>query len=211
MIPANELPACLAGLPRIAVAGVFWRTVAMRHVRGAPPGAPAGSPPRPLWPGGPVLRGARYTRAGGCNALYLAPDAAAALAEVEAVLFGDDGTITPGPAHDPLAVFAATVDLPAVVDLCDAEVQRALRTSYAELTAPWLRAQERHRLGRGDLPPTQALGEAACAAGSILALRYPSYRRPGVKNLVVFTGHLAALNGRVDLVDESGGFLDRLP
>lgn len=211
MIPPSALPVCLDGLPRIAVAGVFWRTVPIQYLRGAPPGAPAGSPPQPLWPGGAAMWGARYTRTGGSNALYLAPDGATALAEVEAVLFGTEGEVKPGAAHDPLLVFAARADLPAVVDLCNPDVQRALGTSDAELKAPWLRAQERHRLGRGDLPATQALGEAAAGAGTILALRYPSYRHPGIQNLVVFTDHLAALGGRVVLIDESGGYAQTLP
>ena len=181
--------------------GAFWRTVANDLLRAPPPGAPAGSPPQPLWPGGAALRGARYTPIGGGNALYLAPDAATALAEVQAVLFGADGAPQPGPRHNPLLVFACEVDLPAVVDLCDPAVQRALETSDAELRAPWLRAQERHRSAGGPLPPTQALGCAADESGTILALRYPSYRREGARNLVVFTDHLPALGGRVELHD----------
>jgi RES domain-containing protein len=211
LIPASELDFCLHGLPRIPVAGVFWRTVPIQYLRGGPPGAPTGTPPQPLWPGGPAIRGARYTRTGGCNALYLAPDGATALAEVEAVVFGADRSVQPGAAHDPLLVFSASVHLPGVLDLCDPEVQRALDTSNAELMAPWLRAQERHSAGRGELPPTQALGEAACATGTILALRYPSYRNPGVQNLVVFTDHLAALRGSVTLIDDSGGYAQTLP
>ncbi|MBW3572381.1 MAG: RES family NAD+ phosphorylase [Gemmatimonadetes bacterium] len=130
---------------------------------------------------------------------------------MEAVVFGADRSVQPGTARDPLLVFAADVSLPAVLDLCDGEVQRALGTSDSELKAPWLRAQERHRLGREDLPATQALGEAACGTGTVLALRYPSYRHEGVQNLVVFTGHLAALGGGVVLIDESGTYAQRLP
>lgn len=126
-------------------------------------------------------------------------------------MFGPDGTVTPGAACDPLLAFRVRVDLPDVVDLCDPAVQVALCTSAAELKAPWLRAQERHRLGRGDLPPTQALGEAACATGTILALRYPSYRHEGAQNLVVFTDRLAALGGHVELIDGGGTYAQTLP
>lgn len=210
-MPAAELPAALDLLPRITITGTFWRTVPIQYLRSGPPGAPAGTAPQPLWPGGAAVRGARYTPAGGCSALYLAPDGATALAEVEAVVFGADRTVQPGAARDPLLVFAAHVSLPAALDLCDADVQRALRSSDAELKAPWLRAQERHRLGRGDLPATQALGQAACGTGTVLALRYPSYRHEGVQNLVVFTDHLAALGGGVVLVDESKTYAQTLP
>lgn len=211
MIPPAELPNRLAALPRITIMGAFWRTVPIEYLKNAPPGAPERSPPQPLWPGGAATRGARYTPIGGGNALYLAPNGATALAEVEAVVFGSDGSVEPGADHNPLLVFETRVELPAVLDLCAEEVQRALGTSPAELKAPWLRAQERHRAGRGNLPPTQALGEAASGTGTILALRYPSYRHRGMQNLVVFTDRLAALGGRVVLIDNSGTFAQTLP
>lgn len=127
------------------------------------------------------------------------------------MLFDVGGTIQPGAAHDPLLVFTAEVRLPAVLDLCEPRIQQALGTSSAELTAPWLRAQERHRTGRGPLPATQELGDTASATGAILGLRYPSCRRAGAGNLVVFTNHLTALGGRIVLVDSSGTHLQSLP
>ena len=211
MIRGSDLPRVLPTLPLVRVDAVYWRTVPNEYLQGPPPGAPAGSPPQPLWPGGPAIRGARYTRIGGAGALYLAPDAATALAEVEAVIFDPARGVRPGPEHDPLLVFANQVRLPSVLDLCDHNIQAALGTPDAELTAPWLRAQERHRAGRGPLPPTQELGEAACATGFVLALRYPSYRHRGVRNLVVFTDHLAALGGEVVMIDRSGTHGQSLP
>ena len=127
------------------------------------------------------------------------------------MVFDPAGGVQPGPAHDPLLVFANKVRLPNVLDICDPEVQKALGTSDAELKAPWLRAQERHKAGMGPLPPTQELGEAACAARVILALRYPSYRHMGVRNLVVFTDHLAALGGQIVMIDRSGVHGQSLP
>jgi RES domain-containing protein len=211
VIDAAALPQALTDLPRIMVRGTFWRTVPNHLLHGPPPGALPGSPPQPLWPGGAALRGARYTPLGGGGALYLAPDAATALAEVQAVVFGAGRDPRPGAAHDPLLVFAAQVRLPAVVDLCDAAVQAALQTSEAELTAPWLRAQERCRTRGGPLPPTQVLGRAASQSGVILALRYPSCRRPGAENLVVFTDRLAALAGGIELHDTTGTLMQALP
>jgi RES domain-containing protein len=211
MIAAGKLPDVLRTLPQIQVDGLFWRTVPDQHLQSAPPGAPAGTPPQPLWPGGPALRGARYTRVGGPNSLYLAADAATALAEVEAVVFGSGGEVQPGAAHDPLLVFATRVHLPATVDLCDDQIMKTLGTSGSELKAPWLRAQERHKAGRGPLPPTQELGDAAFQTGTILALHCPSYRHEGARNLVVFTDLLAPLGGEVVLIDSSGTHVQSLP
>ena len=211
MIAASDLDGVLRALPLIRIAGLFWRTVPNEHLQSAPPGAPAASPPQPLWPGGAAIRGARYTQVGGSNALYLAPDGATALAEVEAVVFGPGREVQPGPAHDPLLVFASQVQLPATLDLCAEGVRNALGTTEDELKAPWLRAQQRHQAGKGPLPHTQELGEAASRTGTILALRYPSYRHRGVQNLVVFTDHLAALGGQVVLVDHSGTHAQTLP
>jgi RES domain-containing protein len=211
VIAASTLRRILPSLPLIRVDGSFWRTVKNAYLQVPPPGASPGSPPQPLWAGGAPRTGARYTPIGGSDALYLAPDAATALAEVQAVLFGAGGAVQPGAAHDPLLVFTVEVRLTAVLDLCDPAVQQALGTSVNELAAPWLRAQERHRTGKGPLPPTQELGDAAGAAGTILALRYPSYRREGAGNLVVFTDHLTSLGGRLVLVDSSGTHLQSLP
>jgi RES domain-containing protein len=211
MLDPALLPAALAALPRLLVRGTLWRTVSNDLLQGPPPGAPAGSRPQPLWPGGAALRGGRYTPVGGCNTLYLAPDAATALAEVQVVLFPDAGAPQPGAIHNPLLVFACDVHLPHVLDLCDDAVQAMLETSEAELTAPWLRAQERQRNAGAPLPPTQALGDAACRSDAVLAFRYPSYRRAGAENLVVFTDHLAALGGRIALHDRTGTLMQALP
>lgn len=211
MIASSALPGVLAGLGTITVDGSFSRAVKLEYLQGPPPGAPAGSPPQPLWAGGAAANGARYTPVDGQASLYLATNGATALAEVDAVLFDRAAGLVAGAAHDPLVVVAAEARLPCVLDLCDSYVQAALGTSHAELTQPWLRAQARHRAGIGPLPPTQALGRAAFAAGSILALRYPSRKHPGQKNLVVFTERLATLNGSITVVDARGILRHSLP
>lgn len=171
MIAASSLGSVLAGLPLIQVNGRFWRVVKNQYLQGPPPGAPPGSGPQPLWPGGAARAGARFTPIGGPNSLYLAPSSVTALAEVDAVLFDPSAGLVPGPDHDPLLVVETRVRLPSVLDLCDKKIQSALGTSDTELTAPWVRAQSRHQAGRGPLPPTQQLGEAAFATGTVLALR----------------------------------------
>jgi RES domain-containing protein len=211
LIAKPALTGCLSRLPRITITGAFWRAVPIEYLQSGPPGSPAGTPPQPLWPGGGALTGGRYTPIAGCDALYLAPNGATALAEVESVIFEADGSVEPGKSHDPLLVFETRVELAAVLDLCDEDNQRALGTSMTELTRPWLRAQERYKAGTGPMPPTQALGMAACETGLILAMRYPSFRHKGKQNLVIFTDHLAALGGWVKLLDRKGTYAQRLP
>lgn len=152
MIAAPGLGGVLVTLPQISVSGVFWRVVQNRYVQGPPPGAPAGSAPQPLWPGGARVKGARYTPTGGPNSLYLAPDSATALAEVQSVIFDPAAGLIEGPAHDPLVVVSTRAQLPSVIDLCDPRVQRALGTSDAELTRGWLRQQARHASHGAPLP-----------------------------------------------------------
>jgi RES domain-containing protein len=201
----------LAGLPLIHVNGRFWRVVKNQYMQGPPPGAPPGAGPQPLWPGGAARAGARFTPVGGADSLYLASSSVTALAEVDAVLFDPAAGLVGGPHHDPLLVVETRVRLPAVLDLCDGKIRAALGTSGAELTAPWVRAQARHKAGRGPLPTTQQLGEAAFAASVILGLRYPSRKHPGARNLVAFTDRLAALKGSVVLRDTSGTLKQSLP
>jgi RES domain-containing protein len=208
VIEPDQLAQALAQLPQIHITALYHRVVKAVYLSGPPPGAPPGSSPQPLWPGGASERGARYTPVGGADSLYLAPDPVTALAEVRAVSPPDLRANGP---HDPLTVIAVEVDLPNIVDLCSPAIRKALGTSRVELVAPWLRAQARHRKGQGALPPTQALGAAAAGQGSILGLRYPSARRRGAQNLVVFTDHLANLGGTLATVDASGLLLQRLP
>jgi RES domain-containing protein len=208
VIVPDRFAELLPQLPHIHIAAVYHRVVKAADLSGPPPGALPGSPPQPLWPGGASRRGARYTSIGGTNSLYLAPDPVTALAEVRAVSPPDLRANGP---HDPLTVVAVEVDLPNVVDLCDTRIRKVLGITRAELVAPWLRAQARYWQGKGALPPTQALGAAAAATGSILGLRYPSARRQGARNLVVFTDRLAGLGGSLTTVDASGRLLQRLP
>lgn len=211
LIAASALDAVLARLPLIQVEQRLWRVVKNEYLQGPPPGALPGSGPQPLWPGGAPLAGARYTPLGGPRSLYLAADPQTALAELGALLYDPAEGLIAGEEHDPLLLFESFARLPAVLDLCDEGIQRALDTSDAELTAPWLRAQSRHRAGRGPLPVTQQLGQTAFATGLILALRYPSRKHPQAKNVVVFTDHLAAMDGSVALRDRSGTLLQSLP
>lgn len=68
----------------------------------------------------------------------------------------------------------------ALARLTDSDVQTALATDRAELTAPWLLAQA----SLGGAPP-QRLGLAASTSG-LEALRAPSAKDPGAAYLVIF-------------------------
>jgi hypothetical protein len=77
----------LLTLPRITIHGLWSRAIGFDLLKGPPPGAPVGSLPQPLWPGGSALSGARFTPKGGFNSLYLylADDPVTALHEVVSV------------------------------------------------------------------------------------------------------------------------------
>jgi RES domain-containing protein len=209
----HRLVEVLSTLPCIRVAGPWARAVADRYLQGPPPGAPAGTPPSPLWwPGGAPRTGQRFTPRGAFPSLYLADNGATALAEVEAIL------TVPGPglqatAHAPFTILSVEGELRAIVDLTTVAVQRALHTSEDELVAPWRLAQQRFLAGtRRLLPPTQRLGAAAFATGTIAGLRYPSAKFPGAVNLVVFTDRLSLDPGNaLRVVDPTGRLRDQLP
>ena len=74
MLPESDLRRVLPSLPRIDVRGPWFRYLLHRYLQGPPPGAPPGSLPQPLWPGGPPALGARFTPKGGFDTVYLALD-----------------------------------------------------------------------------------------------------------------------------------------
>ena len=82
MLAGQALDAGIAGVALVAVRGTWWRAVGRHLLGGPPPGAPAGSPPQPLWPLGSSRFGARFTPKGGPATVYLASDAQTALLEV---------------------------------------------------------------------------------------------------------------------------------
>jgi hypothetical protein len=85
MHTSARLRKVLLTLPRITIHGLWSRAIGFDLLKGAPPGAPVGSSPQPLWPGGSALSGARFTPKGGFNSLYLADDPVTALHEVVSV------------------------------------------------------------------------------------------------------------------------------
>ena len=207
MLPEAALRGLLVTLPSVALHGPWSRTVAYRLLQSPPPGTPAGGPPQPLWPGGALVRGARFTPRAGFGTVYLASDHHTALAEVRAVL--------QTPAGPPLALdrqpwVVLTVDgiLTQVLDLTDPIIQERLGTSPAELTGDWAYSQE---IGRA--PPTHILGRAAYESRAFVALLYASARDPKRgRNLAVFADRLRDFPpSYLQAIDPSGRLSQRLP
>lgn len=206
MHTSARLRKVLLTLPRITIHGLWSRAIGFDLLKGAPPGAPVGSSPQPLWPGGSALSGARFTPKGGFNSLYLADDPVTALHEVVSVFTPPHGppvTIK----TSPWVVAAVDGVLSNVVDLSEPAVQRKLGTTTAELTGEWAYTQAKFGIA-----PTQILGQAAFDCG-ILGFRYVSAKNiTGGRAVVVFTDHLSANpSSFVEVVDMHGNLTQRLP
>jgi RES domain-containing protein len=154
-----------------------------------------------------VVTGARFTPLGGFKSIYLASDPITALHEVRA-LFGETTVLTP-----PWTVFAVRGAVHRVLDLTDVDVQKRLGTNLEELTGRWLVMQERHKKGKGDLPPTQLLGKVAYEMGTIFAIRYCSAENTGAGvNLAVFADRLTPGGPNfLNVFDPSGLLRQELP
>jgi RES domain-containing protein len=203
------LRAVLPGLPLIAVPnphGCWSRTVGAHLLLGPPPGAPVGSRPQPLWPGGAAVSGARFTPKGSFGTVYLASDVQTALLEVEAIFRSSAGLLFPGE-RLPLTLVAVTGTLPDFLDLTDPDILSALQTSLSELTGQWRLTQ-----AQGAVPPTQLLARAAYDAGTIAGFFYISAKNPVTgRGIAVFTDRLIPGRHGLEVVDPNGIFNQRLP
>ena len=205
MLPGGDLESVLPSLPRKTVHGPWSRAVGYHLLTAAPPGAAPGSGPQPLWPGGPVVTGGRFTPKGGHPSVYLAEDPVLALKEVQAVFAPD-----PSIALRTQPWVLVTVDgiVSDIVDLTDTAMQATIGTDLTELTGDWLYPQS-----LGLAPPTQLLGQLAFETGVILGLRYPSAKDPanGV-NLIVFADRLAShAPSRLEVFDPHEKLVQSLP
>lgn len=211
MLADAALAAVLPTLKRRAVHGPWSRAVAFRYLQGPPPGAPKGSAPQPLWPGGAPTSGARFTPVGAFPSLYLADNPIAALQETGGVLMLPGGTAVPV-MHEPFVVLAVKGIVVEVLDLTDPDIQVALNTNDTELRGPWQRAQVRFLAGLGPMPPTQQLGLSAFGTGLLTGLQYPAAKEGDGLNFVVFTDRLATSPmNRLEAHDSSGHLRQSLP
>ena len=215
MHPSAKLLTILPALPRIALPGPWYRTVALDYLQGPPPGTPAGSPIQPLWPGGCHQKGVRFTPKAppdvAINGLYLATDEVTTIAEVTGVLRPSGSPVAI--VFKPLVLMSALGVLTNLLDTTDPVVQAALGTNDQELTGNWAKAQVKYLAGAGPMPPTQVLGQAAFNADGIAGLIYDSTKSSTKgKGILVFTDRLAAAGNYVELYNEPGGKLQqRIP
>ena len=185
MLPEGRLRSALADVSLITIHGPWFRVVGAHLLRDAPPGAPPGSAPQPLWPGG-ALQGARFTPENGFGTLYLASDPLTALMETQAVFLTTRGELLPANLQ-PWTLLGVDGVLTDVLDVGEPAIQEALGTSLAELTGDWLISQS--AAGRS---PTQALGQTAFDSGRIVAIRYASARNTAKGfDVAVFAERLA--------------------
>lgn len=163
-------------------------------------------PVRILYGFGAPVNGQRFTPRGGMATLYFAEDLATAFDEVhpeQAIIRQHDpGLAQPVP---PAGFAAIQYRLETVLDVTDPAVQQALGTDPAELTAPWRQARN-----RGQIPPTQRLGQAVYDSGLFEALWYESARVPGTYCLAIFPDRLTPPSF-LAVHDPHGHFQERLP
>jgi RES domain len=189
VLPESDLRRVVPALPLISEGGPWTRVLGYHLLQGPPPGS--SGPPQPLWPGGPILTGARFNLKGTFGGVYLASDPLTALKEVDAILgrqtLPSSTILTP-----PWTVFAVEGTLERLLDLTDLKVQARLGTSFPELIGEWRIQQSRHLRGGGPLPPTQLLGRVAYDTGRILGMKFDSAKNPGEGfNVVVFPDRLS--------------------
>ena len=174
----TELRRVIPSLPRISVHGPWSRVIKFRHLQGPPPGAPAGGPPQPLWPGGARRNGVRFTprkspSVRSFDSLYLAEDHMTSLKEVRSVFDNPHGPafVISTPPWVLLTVIGQVTD---VIDLTATDVQTDIGTTSSELSGEWIWSQKEFLLGRGPMPPTQLLGSLVQESRVIKGMRYRS-------------------------------------
>ncbi len=154
-------------IPGAPLRGFFFRAIRLKYVTA------------PLSALGSTINGGRYNAAGAFEVYYLAPNAAVALRETQAV----DPSGVPKRIM-PLTLFTIDVELQRVVNLADDGTLGVLGLAADELTTEW-----RAAVLAGTTPITHAIGDAARTA-EVEALIYPSARVRGANNLAVIVDRL---------------------
>lgn len=194
----------LVDMPLIDMRGTLYRAVYEKYLH------PATGNPEPLYYRG-SLSGRRYTPRGGPAGLYLALDPATPVAELRNVVFTGD-VITSVVEHDPVLTVSILATVTRVLDLTDSAVTRSLKLTKKLLRAHWEVEMDNALAGRGPMPATQLLADAAYVTGLITGIKYPSARTRFGKNLVVFPDRLNATRGDdLLVVDSTNRYAQHLP
>jgi RES domain-containing protein len=191
MLPRDALVAAVQQLPVQPRRGLAFRLILARYAATA------------LSSIGSLRAGGRYNMRGEFEALYLASSPVTALREVEALVATTEGLR--GVKGPPRILLSIEYELQAVVDLTKPSAQQLLRSSLAELSAPW-----RTLNAAGATAPTQLLGSVVHELSVIEALRVPSARDPATDNVVIFPDRLRSTS-TVRVFDDSGLIDARLP
>lgn len=194
----------LSTLKLITEKGPWSRMVPFENLIGPPPGAPTGSPPRPLWPEGAKDNGQRFTPKGSFDTAYLASDPVTAMVEVGSVLIGPAGPIPL--VGGPKVLVSITGVVHNVLDTTNSFTQKELSTTVSELTGAWA------YVTGGGMAPTQILGLAAYACKRVHAIKYHSSKNISLGTcLAVFPDRLDPTKEILEVFDPSGKLVDSLP
>lgn len=152
---------------------------------------------------GAKMFGGRFTPRGAFETLYVARSAETARLEAESRITASGVVDAPS---KPYVHFVVRGRLQKVLDLTDAGVLAALKTTEDEMTGPWVVGQV-----RGDEAPTQLLGRMVHAVGRIEAILFPSSKdRPDGRCLAILADRLKK-GSSLEIVDETGLVKERLP
>src|SRR6267143_3290671 len=134
MLTPARLARALKSLKRVTIHGPWTRVVPFHLLLGPPPGSPRTDPPQPLWGGGAMLHGARFTPKGSFSSIYLASDPITALMEIVSVFDHPNWARSSPPRAVPWTLFTVDGVVANLIDLADAETQELLGTNDQELS-----------------------------------------------------------------------------
>lgn len=152
---------------------------------------------------GSLKVGGRYNIRNEFAAFYAADNPITALKELRALIETPAGLKTVE--SSPRVLFTIQYRLNKAIDLTDSETQNALGTNLQELTGVWRPIQD-----RGEIPPTQLLGQTVYQLGKIEALKVPSSVDASAYNLVIFSDRLSP-ESLLRVYDNSGTIQTKIP
>lgn len=188
MYETDALIRALERAPVISFAGYVYRVVADKWREA------------PLSALGSVRVGGRFNPPNTFPLLYCADSQMTAMTEVEALFTTADGLLK-GVPRSPDLMLTIDCALARVLDLTSDALCAYFGTSHEELVSS---SPSRFILNaRGEQTPTQKLGAACSASGSVSALKVPSALNPSGFCLDILVDAMV-IGERVSLLDQSG-------